>query len=629
MAETFIEGDIISPGTAEGRLCFIRLRPPESDSGKKARGEDVDREVERFEREVAAVIGELNDAMEILQRDSYLDEAAIIETHLLILKDSGFHRRVRERIKVDLMAAEAALEHVLHEMVRVFESSGSLVFSQRAADIRDIMFRLKRRLTGGDKMRFSECLRGLKDPVVVLKELLPSLVMEARENDVAAFIVAKGTSLSHAAILAKAFGIPVLKVNNVNNAALRNGRRVVVDGIRGRIVIDPDGTGLSEARSFVPAEEPERGRVPLRIWINIVDPLQVREVDLSGVEGVGLFRTEVLFMAKENDFPTEEEQFAVYCSLFRRCGGRPVTVRTLDIGGDKTLPYFSLGPQDNPYLGFRAHRIYRFHPEILITQIRAILRAGREGGELRILYPMIESRDELLFVQSLVRRATDLMDEEGIPYKRDFRQGVLVEVPSAVWGFRELLESTDFASIGTNDLLQYLFAMDRDNANVRRNYHPESPVALRIFKSLIDTARDLGKPLSVCGEIAADIHFLPLFIGLGLESISIDPHAVPRVKQFLSGMNVSACGELARECLGAATAGDVKAALDDFISCEICGGSREGGGDHEFIDPVCGMVVNTAGNTRVALRGGKKYYFCSSRCLQMFIREGTQEGNHE
>jgi phosphoenolpyruvate-protein phosphotransferase len=468
-------------------------------------------------------------------------------------------------------------------------------------------------------------LNRVHDPVVVTRELFPSLVLEARKGGVKAILILNGTSLSHAAILAKSFAIPVLKIENLYALGLKDKDEVLVDAERGRLVINPgkesmDRIGAGRERK----EMPKLSSLPLKIWINIVDPAQLGGEEVDTIEGIGLYRTESLFMEKKEDFPDEDEQYRVYSSLFEKAGERPVTIRTLDIGGDKTLSYFSFGPQENPYLGFRAHRIYRFHPEIFVTQMRAILRSGAHSSNLRVLYPMIENVDEMLFVQSLLKKTMRSLKKDGFKYSRKFHQGVLVEVPSAVWDFKKLLGLADFASLGTNDLLQYFFAVDRNNANVSGSYGPENPTSLRMLKSLVETAKELDKPLNICGEIASDIRYLPLLVGLGIENISIDLHALPSIRKFLSSLDVTSCRQLAQECLGAEKISEVRIILNKFEHRATEQDIRSKVGQNESIDPICGMVVHTKGNKFRVDRDGKTVYFCSRQCMDKYSETGSR-----
>ncbi len=623
MKKRVIKGQIISPGVAKGEVCLFNFTFTSPSSKDNLSGSDADEEIARFEKEVDYVINELEEAVKKLQKDSFFEEAEIIQFHIFLMKDARFHRRVHEKIKTNRPVAEVALEHILQELLEVLDSSESLVFSQRAADVKDIVTGMKKKLTKEDSVIFNKSLKDLNNPVLTTKELIPSLVLEAKKEGVNAFIVEKGTSLSHAAILAKSFGLPVLKVENLYSLGLRNNIEVFVDAINGKVVINPHEDEIIEASGLTfRLSEIDKTKLPIKIWINIVDPLKIIKEDLEGVEGVGLYRTEILFMEKEDDFPTEDEQVHIYSSLFKKSKDFPVTVRTLNIGGNKTIPYFSFGPQEDYYLGFRAHRIYRFHPEIIITQMRAILRAGADASGLRILYPMIGNVDELLFVQNLLRQAIRSLKNERMEYNKNFLQGILVEVPSAVWDFKELLRYVDFASVGTNDLLQYFFAVDRNNANVGRSCWPESPVSLRMLKSMVETAKELHKPLSICGEIASDVHFLPLLVGLGFEHISIDFHIIPSARKILYSLDVSACRQLIHECLKAEKTDDVKIILDEFNSFYEKYEPPSLRENNEFVDPICKMAVHRDGNKLIVDRDGRRYYFCSKRCRDKFIRKG-------
>jgi len=624
IAKKEYKGEIISSGAAQGTLCFVDFKPYPAANRTNISHADIAKEISRFQDEVNAAIDDLRESINILKKDSLFEEAEIIQTHVFMLEDKEFQKRVREKIEVDKLAAEFALEYVLQEMITVLENSENMLFAERAADLKDIEARLKKRLFKEDSAIFSELLKNAAEPVVVVKELLPSMVLEAKVKGVCAFIVREGTSFSHAAILTKSFGLPVLRIENIYSLGIRNSDKVLINAIHGKMLINPDEEDINSVSLLTRKPYPIEGviQLPVKLWINVIDPLQIKEEKLKGVEGIGLYRTEFLFMKKKEDFPDENEQFIVYSSLFKKCKGYPVTVRTLDIGGDKTLPYFSLGPQQNPYLGFRAHRIYRFHPEIFITQIRAILRAALDTGNLRILYPMIETVDDLWFVQGLLNEAIQSLENEGIAYRRDFQQGILVEVPSAVWNLRELLHYVNFASLGTNDLFQYFFAVDRNNANIYRVYQPENPVALRMLKNTVNVARELKKSLNICGEIASDINFLPLLVGLGFEHISIDLNTVYAVKKKLLSFSVSECKKLAQRCLAASRIDDVKAALDEFNSSGEKIQHSDLTNDSEFIDPICKMIVHAEGNKLAAARDGRKYYFCCKQCRDKFVRNG-------
>ena len=610
-----ITGEVISPGIFKGQMCFIDPEEEWVRDRETIPSADVDHEIKRFESEVGSVVKELEMVTWVLEQESYGDESDIVKTHILMLKDVSFHESVRDQIRTKRKSAEMAIEHALSEMVEALERSNCGVISERALDIRDILLPLKMKLTAGDGELFHRKATQVGCPVIVVKELFPSYVLEAKKVGVTAFIIESGTSLSHAAILAKSFGIPVLKVKTIEQLKTRKKIPVFVDAIKGRLIVEPSAEDTSKSTELTTFIGEGIRHFPLKIWINIADSSQIEPHLMEKVEGIGLYRTEYLFMKKRSNFPDEDEQLRAYSELFDRCKESPITVRTIDIGGDKKLPYFSFGPQDNPYLGLRAHRVFRFHPEILITQIRAILKAAVNLSHLRILYPMIETLDGLLFVQDLLNAAIASLKQEGASFNESFQQGILIEVPSAVWNFRTLLGHVDFASIGTNDLLQYFFAVDRNNANVHYAFEPENPGALKMIKYMVDIAKEQEKPLSVCGELASDIAFLPILVGLGVDHISIDTHAVQRVGASLAKMDTDACRQMAFECLSAVRSSDVRIILKKFNPS-----LREPSPniESESIDPVCKMVVHTNDNAFTIAQGERRYYFCSKHCYEQY-----------
>jgi phosphoenolpyruvate-protein kinase (PTS system EI component)/YHS domain-containing protein len=294
-------------------------------------------------------------------------------------------------------------------------------------------------------------------------------------------------------------------------------------------------------------------------------------------------------------------------------------VRTADIGGDKTLSYFPLGPQENPSLGVRANRVYREHPEIFITQMRAILRAASDSSGLRIMYPMIGSREDLLFIGRLLAEAVRSLRARRQVHQDRFQQGIMIEVPSAAWNAGELLEVVDFASVGTNDLLQYFFAVGRDDTHTSQSYRTLDPAALRLLKQLVEAAALAGKPLSICGEAASDPQLLPLLIGLGFKDLSVDIRFLPQVEELAADLDVAACEQLAQDSLKAKTSREVKALLSDSGLVQKHRAACPSRWD-QAVDPICGAVVDTAEGHLTVARRGAKIHFCSVRCRDEYLR---------
>ncbi|MEX2442527.1 MAG: phosphoenolpyruvate--protein phosphotransferase [Alkalispirochaeta sp.] len=605
-----------------GTICFRDLPRPHqapNNGGTEAQAPYTS-EFTRVEEQMSLLETEIASTEDILRAEGYGSEADILRTHVLLLRDEGLREQVRKRIEEEGATAEGAVTEVFESVKTRLQRSDHEVTRERAADIED----LHRRLRGGlDEQKREAVLSTVCDvetPVFVTQELLVTDVLEAKDAGVKAIITTTGTPLSHAAIMAKAFGIPVLKVAGVDSLREIAGSRVVVDTTKGRLIL---GLMESEIEEWLEVEETDRGgsvASPLSVYLNVVDTRSSSTDNDERVAGIGLYRSEFLLTQSEG-FPTEEQQYQEYHTLCRGWPNSPVTIRTFDIGGDKSLSFFSLGPQENPFLGLRAHRIYAYHPEILITQTKAILRAGLECGELRLLFPMIETVDDLDTVLSLVGEARAQLDAEGIPYRRDFKQGVLLEVPSVLWTLQEIFGKVDFVSVGTNDLLQYHFAVDRTNGNVGHLYRPYHPTALRALAHIVESAKAASVPVTLCGEIASDPAMVPLLFGLGFSDISVDVHAVDAVRRAVPEGSEDRCRTIAIRCVSASTTTEVGEILRDS-SASIPAvpdiDVRTSGISDGAIDPVCGMVVHQTGNPFVLESSDRTHYFCSEDCMQAY-----------
>jgi phosphoenolpyruvate-protein phosphotransferase len=611
-------GDVISPGIVKGKLVFLGMSAEALFSGDRTGDEPViSREISRFQQQVAFLSQDLQGEIDALESESLFAEADIIRAHILMLKDPEFQSRVHTAIEAGRLSAEKAVKRVGDEFAEVFRSSKNPVFSERANDIRDLANQLQAKLSLSPGNQMPPEVAG---SILALPELMSSIVLQARQLGVRAFLVERGTSLSHAAILAKSFGMPVLRVPSIEVLRPRVGTQLLVDAYAGELLFEPaEGEYECRLRQRSAAKK-RRGGVArkqlIRLWVSIMDPSQLEDMDWDGIEGVGLYRTETLFMQKTDDFPSEDEQVRIYKKIFELAGNRPVSIRTADIGADKPVSYLSLGPQDNPYLGMRAHRLFRFHPELLITQVRAILRAGYHHPAVRIMYPMIESLDQWRFIHGLVDQAVKSLRKERLPFLDRFEQCILIETPAAVWDFARLLREFDYASIGTNDLVQFLFAVERNNINLKDLYQPEHPVFLRILKALAQEAQRAGKSLALCGEIAGDTNLTGVLVGLGLTDLSVSPGSLEDIRRQLGTMTKAYCLELADACTAAATGEEVRSILGKKLSGAVKLDSRM---EAREVDPVCGMVVHTKDNPWTFEDEGVRYYFCSRIHMLRFI----------
>lgn len=615
MSTEIFKGELIAPGVAVGFLRLLRKnnrQRPGPDAGS-----DPVLEADRFQRKVETLAWEIEEAMQRLESESLHDEAEILRVHLSMLQDPELHREVLALIQNTRHRAETAVETVLEGMATILGAAEDPVLAERAADIRDLSGRLKIALEFGSGHVAPYSMELKAGAVLAMYELLPSVVLAARESGVSGFIVESGTAVAHGAILAKSFGLPVVRVSALGALAQFEGAELMVGGT-GEILVAPEKSEVDSRRPVVDLAPitPAAGSPSPGIWVSVVDPCQLEQIDWSGIEGVGLYRSEALFLRHQDHFPNEREQLAVYRRLFEHAGERTIVFRTVDLGADKRLEHMRFGPEENPCLGLRAHRLFHFHPEILITQIRAVLRAAHGRHRLRLLYPMLESIEQLRFVKGLVQSARQSLIDEGVPFQDDFLQGVLIETPSAAWGFSSLLDEVDFAGVGTNDLVQYLFAVERNAANVTHLYQEDHPTVLQVIRALASAAEAAGKSLSLCGELAADSSMIPVLLGLGVTDLSVAVGASKAVRRQIAGLDAEKCRQLADQCLRAVTAEEVRAILG--------GRSKDTKKQHrevsegEALDPVCGMVVQVLDTPYQLLAGGVAHYFCSRSCLEQF-----------
>lgn len=620
--ENKIEGTVLSKGHAKGLLVKAHDVP---ELFGKAYDDSVERgflsEKHRYIRAIELLDKQLVSEIQQLQTRLESQHWTILEAHRYMLKDPDLLKDIERQIVEYGLNAEDGIKKAFWHKAQQFIQLGEEEFlSFRSSDINELSQRLIAILSQPqNKTRI-----GKKKFLVYASELYTTWVLNAHESGVCGFIVQEGTPLSHACILARALGVPVLKIESDEYLAADNkiDAYLCAQVASPYIILKPnnriDELGVPEKECYSTRKKSKH--LPINIWLNFFDPLQTQHASYKSVTGIGLFRTEYFFMRSDKDFPDENEQTAYYSKIFDVCEKKPVVIRTLDVGGDKNLPYFSLGPQENPYLGLRGQRLYRYHPDIFITQIRAILRASHGLQNIRILYPMIETVDDILYLKELYSFAQQSLEKDNIIYNTDAQQGIMIEVPSVAWSSGNFLKHVDFASVGTNDLLQYFFAVDRNNANVFDRFTLENPSALAMLRRIVEDAAGAGKPLNLCGEIASDIYQLPLIIGLGFTDISIDLHAIESVMITQENLFVSECSVLVDNCLKCDTSKEVTQKVDEFWKQHgkiykrntMRRGSR-------IKDPVCGMQLNANDHHLSSVRNGKRYYFCTPRCMEKFL----------
>ncbi|CAM3651842.1 phosphoenolpyruvate--protein phosphotransferase [Marinicrinis lubricantis] len=519
-------------------------------------------EIEHMKEEISGAIG--------------LEESHIFDAHLAILEDPAFMNEVKGIIRRQYKAAEVAVKEAIEHFTDMFDLLEDQYMKERALDIKDVGNRLLKHLLGTPEI----VLPYDNQPfILVARELSPSQLAHLNPSHVVGIITLEGGETSHAAILARALGIPfVLGLEGKLNQPILTNDYIIMDGETGRVYINPDQEtiALYEKKKQRWIEEREKLQEVAQIPSQTKDGLEfdlsvnissVRELDhplVSAVKGVGLFRTEFLYMDRDS-FPSEEEQYEVYKEAAEKLDGKPMIIRTFDIGGDKQLDYFTfLEEEDNPFLGYRALRICLDKVSLFKTQLKAILRAGVHGN-IKLMYPMVTSLEEVRKAKLILEECKQELREKGIPYADQIQVGITIEVPAAAAIADMLAEEVDFFSIGTNDLVQYILAVDRMNEKIADLYEPFHPAVIRYLKVVAGAAQKAGIELSVCGELAGDERALPLWIALGIHKLSMSLQSVLNVKNVLVHLDASASDLLLDELMSCRTSEEIKALLDRVI----------------------------------------------------------------
>lgn len=525
-------------------------------------------EKERFYAAQQAAEKELDILQERTAANMGEQQAEVFAAHKLMVTDPSFVEVVLNHID-NQASAEAAVEDAANEIAAMFAGLDSEYMQERAADIKDIGKRLVRILLGGTaEVNYTG--------ILAAQDLLPSDTAALDLNCVSGFITALGGKTSHSSILARAAGIPAVVGIGSALEKLNNGDTVIVDGHVGEVLVNPEEDVLADYRLRIKKEQERAallasvGHLPsetldghhIELACNIGTPGDMEKVIAAGAEGVGLFRTEFLFLDKTS-VPTEEEQVESYKAVLAAMPDKKIVIRTLDAGGDKQLPFIGGLPEANPALGLRAIRLCMVYQDVFKTQLRALLRAS-VAGNLHIMFPMIATVDELLSAKALLKEAAEELTKEGIPYKSDVAVGIMVEVPAAAAIADILAEEVDFFSIGTNDLVQYTMAADRMNEHVAYLSDYFQPPVVRLIGNVAKAAQKAGKWVGMCGEMAGDPLATPLLVGLGLTELSMNGRAVPVVKHRIRQLDVKQTQKWADEILGLRTASDIKKRLEEI-----------------------------------------------------------------
>ena len=550
-----VKGIPVSPGTVIGRV-FVLGEAETHVPHYEVEPDRVDAELDRLAGAIADATADLVVLRDRTEEQLGREAAKIFGFHLGLVQDPSLLGPIRERIRTDLVNAETAVADAFKAVTDQFRAIGNDVFRQKANDVLDLERRVLGKLMGENESRLS----ALTEPVIIVAhELTPSQTAGMDRKRILGIATDLGGRTSHTSIVARAIEIPCVVGCQRVMERVEDGDLVIVDGDTGVVIVRPDARTVEEYRSqqdrsssyrrvlreSASLEAVTKDGVRIRLMGNIEFPNEVESVLANGGDGVGLYRTEFLYLTNDHE-PSEEEQFAAYRRTLELLAGRPCTIRTLDLGADKYTQQRAHEPERNPFLGLRSIRYCLQHRELFKTQLRAILRASAHGP-LKVMFPLVSTLMELRQAKMILNDVCEELDEEGIPYDRALQTGIMVEVPSAALMARAFADECSFFSIGTNDLIQYTLAVDRGNERVANLYTGASPAVLYLVKQIVRAGRRAGIDVSLCGEIAGEAVYTMLLLGLGLRTLSLVPSQIPLIKRVIRSVDIPYCEQLARK----------------------------------------------------------------------------------
>ena len=539
--------------------------------------EDSEKEVSRLDDALAASIKDVELIKETALKNLGEEEAQVFDAHLMVLSDPELIGQVKDSITSNKVNAESALKEVTDMFISIFAGMEDNPYMQeRAADIRDVSKRVLAHLLG---VKIPSPATIKDEVIIVAADLTPSDTAQLNRQYVKAFVTDIGGRTSHSAIMARSLEIPAIVGTKEVTSIAKDGDIIIVDGLAGDVFLNPSEEVIAEYRAKAEAfaaQQAEWEKLKdsktytkdghqVELAANIGTPKDLEGVVNNGAEGVGLYRTEFLYM-DSHEMPTEEDQFEAYKAVLEGMNGKPVVVRTMDIGGDKELPYLPLPHEMNPFLGYRAIRISLNEPEMFRTQLRALLRAS-VYGKLRIMFPMIATLNDFRGAKALLEEEKAKLIAEGVAVSDDIQVGIMIEIPAAAVLAHQFAKEVDFFSIGTNDLIQYTMAADRMNERVSYLYQPYNPSILTLIKHVINSAHKEGKWAGMCGEMAGDQTAVPLLVGLGLDEFSMSASSVLKTRSLISKLTLSEMQALAAKAINeCATVEEVEALVEEAVS---------------------------------------------------------------
>jgi phosphotransferase system enzyme I (PtsI) len=536
------------------------------------RAGSVHEEADKFAKGLEAAIAELKQLADNARQGNQAELAEIMEAHQIMATDPELTASIHTKILQGLAAPQAVLAATV-EYAEVFAAMDDAYLKERATDLRDIGRRIARILTGIGEFDY-----GTEPVILCADEIEPSAAAGMPIGQVVGIILGKGSTTSHTIIIAKAQGIPTVSGLGSAVDGLEDGTQVIVDGDSGQVLINPELNELAEYQVKIQAQAEQYNQDiilselaavtkdghPIQLAANIGRPADMDQAVRQGCEGVGLFRSEFLFMGRDTA-PNEDEQFAAYRQVIEQCRNKLCIVRTMDIGGDKPLPYLNIAKEENPFLGFRAIRISLARPELFMTQLKAILRAG-VYGPVAIMLPMIISQSEIVQARKYLQQAMAELEQQGVAYSSDVPLGIMIETPAAAVLAPVLAAECDFFSIGTNDLVQYTLAVDRGNAAVSSLYSHFHPAVLNLIQGIIQAGHQQGIWVGMCGEMAGDPLATPLLTAMGIDELSMSAPAIPRVKTVIRNLTMDKAQDMLTKALTKKEAVDIRTLMVNFLA---------------------------------------------------------------
>lgn len=566
----YINGIAASDGVAIAK-AYLLVEPDLSYDSEKI--QDVDAEIAKFHNAIETSKVELTKIRNNAEKNLGADKAAIFDAHLLVLDDPELIQPIEDKIKNEQVNAPTALSDVTGQFITIFEAMDNEYMKERAADIRDVSKRVLAHILGVELPNPSM----IDESVVIIgNDLTPSDTVQLNKEFVQGFVTNIGGRTSHSAIMSRSLEIAAVVGTKSITEEVKQGDMIIVDGLTGEVIIDPTEDEViayqnKRERFFEDKKELQKLRdeetttidgVHAELAANIGTPNDLKGVIENGAEGVGLYRTEFLYMGRD-EMPTEDEQFEAYKKVLETMEDKRVVVRTLDIGGDKELPYLNLPEEMNPFLGYRAIRLCLDQPEIFRPQLRALLRAS-VYGKLNIMFPMVATIKEFRDAKALLLEEKENLTSEGIEVSDDIEVGIMVEIPSTAALADVFAKEVDFFSIGTNDLIQYTMAADRMSERVSYLYQPYNPAILRLVQQVINASHNEGKWTGMCGEMAGDETAIPLLLGLGLDEFSMSATSILKARRQIKGLSKNEMEELAQKAINCATSEEVQDLVSNY-----------------------------------------------------------------